>query len=98
MKGGFKMARFLITIPHDAEETACARAVKFLLETGSHYLANADFGCLDGDHRAWIIVDDVDTKAEAMCIVPPIFRTAASIVQLNRFTLEWIDDFLQQDN
>lgn len=89
------MAKFLITIPHEAEETACVRAVKVLLETGSHYLTNADFGCLDGDHRAWIMVDNVDSKKEALGIVPPAFRGGASIVRLNRFSLEWIDAFLQ---
>ena len=89
------MAKFLITIPHEEEETACARAVKLLLETGSHYLTNAEFGCMDGDHRAWIIVDEVGSKAEALSIVPPLFRSNASVVQLNRFSLEWIDDFIR---
>ena len=88
------MAKFHITISHEAEETACARAVKVLLETGSHYLTNADFGCLDGDHRAWIMVDDVDTKVEALGIVPPAFREDAFVVQLNRFSLDWIETFL----
>ncbi len=89
------MAKFLITIPHEAEETACARAVKVLLETGSHYLTNADFGCLDGDHRAWIMVEHVDSKVEALSIIPPVFREGASVVQLNRFSLDWIDTFLR---
>jgi hypothetical protein len=88
------MARFLITIPHEEEELACARAVKVLLETGSHYLTNAEFGCMDGDHRAWIIVEG-ENKEEALAIVPPVFRSNASVVQLNRFSLEWIDDFLR---
>lgn len=88
------MPKFLITIPHEEEEVACARAVKVLLETGSHYLTNAEFGCMDGDHRAWIMLD-VDSKAEALAVVPPAFRSKASVVQLNRFSVEWIDDFLQ---
>ena len=88
------MARFLITIPHEAEELACARAVKVLLETGSHYLTNAEFGCMDGDHRAWLIID-MDSREEALTIVPPVYRSSASIVRLNRFSLEWIDDFLR---
>jgi len=91
------MARFLITIPHEEEELACARAVKVLLDTGSHYLTNAEFGCMDGDHRAWIIVEG-ETKEEALAIVPPVYRSNASVVQLNRFSLEWIDDFLRHHN
>jgi len=88
------MARFLITIPHEEEELACARAVKVLLETGSHYLTNAEFGCMDGDHRAWIILE-VDRREEALAVVPPAFRSGASVVKLNRFSIEWIDEFLQ---
>ena len=61
------MSRFLIEIPHEAEKTACLRAVKVLQETGSHFLTHADYGCLDGEHKAWIIVD-VDSKNEARMI------------------------------
>jgi hypothetical protein len=39
------MPRYLIVVPHEAETVACARAVKLLLETGSHFLTHADFGC-----------------------------------------------------
>jgi hypothetical protein len=64
------MARFLIEIPHEAEKVACARVVHVFLATGSHLLSNADWGCMDGVHVAWMIVD-VDSKAEAQSIVPP---------------------------
>ena len=87
------MSKFLIEVPHEAEKVACAEAVKVLLNTGSHFLTHADFGCLDGEHKAWIIVD-VDTKDTARGILPPVFRSQAKIVQLNRFTLEEIDEML----
>ena len=51
------MARFLIEVPHEAEKIACANGVRILLTTGSHFLTNADFGCLDGEHKAWLIVE-----------------------------------------
>ena len=51
------MARFLIEVPHEAEKIACARAVQILLTTGSNFLTHADFVCLDGEHKAWIIVE-----------------------------------------
>ena len=88
------MARFLIEVPHEAETLACARVVETFLKTGSHFLVNADWGCKDGDHKAWIIVD-VNSKNEARAIVPPAFRAQAKIVQLNKFTLEEIDDILR---
>jgi hypothetical protein len=38
------MPRFLIEVPHEAEKIACARAVRVLLQAGSHYLTHADIG------------------------------------------------------
>jgi hypothetical protein len=89
------MPRFLIEVPHEAEKIACASAVQLLLQTGSHYLTHADFGCKDGDHRAWIIVD-VDNKTEARNTLPPAYRTQARIVGLNKFSLEELDALLKQ--
>lgn len=87
------MARFLIEVPHDAEQVACARVVQVFLKSGSHFLTHADWGCRDGEHKAWIIAD-VDNKEEACWIVPPAFRSEAKIVRLNNFTLEEIDELL----
>src|SRR6476660_4895919 len=78
------MAKFLIEVPHESETIACARAAKVLLETGSHFLTHADFGCCDGVHKAWIVVD-VDTKEEARNMLPPAYRKQASVVQLCKF-------------
>jgi hypothetical protein len=88
------MPRFLIEIPHDPEIVACARVVQVFLTSGSHLLTHADWGCMDGDHRAWLIVD-VGSKDEARAIVPPAFRPAARIVGLNTFSIEQIDQILQ---
>lgn len=84
------MAKFLIEVPHEAEQTACIRAVQVFLDTGSHFLANADWGCLDGVHKAWIVLEAED-KDEAQSILPPGFRHGATIVRLNKFTLEDLD-------
>jgi hypothetical protein len=88
------MPRFLIEVPHEPEVIACARAVQIFLETGSHFLSNADWGCLDGVHKAWIIVD-LESKAEARSILPPGFRDQADITSLNKFTMEEIDTILR---
>jgi hypothetical protein len=88
------MARFFIEVPHEAETIACARAVKTLLKTGSHFLTHADFGCKDGEHKAWIIVD-VENKEAARAILPTDSRSLAKIVQLNKFSLEEIDKLLK---
>ena len=88
------MARFLIEVPHEAEKVACARAVRTLLTTGSHFLTHADWGCQDGDHTGRIIVE-VESKEEAQAILPPVYRSQARIVKLNKFTLEEIDEILR---
>jgi hypothetical protein len=94
-EGGIRaMARFLIEVPHEAEEAACARAVQIFLMTGSHFLSNADWGCGDGEHKAWILVE-VESKEEARAILPPSFRPQAKIVALNKFTMEEVDKILR---
>lgn len=87
------MPKFLIEVPHDSDAVACSRAVQVFLTTGSHFLTHAEWGCKDGVHSAWMIVE-VESKAEAMGIVPPMFRPGTRIVGLNRFELAKIEAFL----
>jgi hypothetical protein len=91
------MPKFLIEVRHEPEVVACAKVVRVFLTSGSHFLTNAEWGCYDGDHRAWMIVD-VANKAEARAIVPPGLRTDATVVGLNHFALEEIDDILKRHN
>ena len=87
------MPRFLIQLPHDAETLACARFVKLMLTSGSHFLTHADWGCKDGEHNGWIVVD-VDSREDARSILPPPFRAQAKVVALNYFTVEEQDEIL----
>jgi hypothetical protein len=87
------MQKYLIEVPHSEEELACAEVVKVFLSTGSHFLAQAEWGCMDGVHSAWFIVE-TDSKAEARTIVPPAFREQARIVGLNQFSMEQIDGIM----
>jgi hypothetical protein len=89
------MAKFLIEVPHEGETVACAKVVQVFLSSGSHFLTHADWGCADGEHVAWMIVD-VDTRAEARAIVPPAFRKDAKVVALNKFSMEEIDEILRR--
>lgn len=87
------MAKYLIEVPHEPETRECALAVQVFLTTGSHFLKNADWGCLDGEHKGWIIVE-LDNKEEARNILPPNYRSQAKIVKLNKFSIEEIDEIL----
>jgi hypothetical protein len=88
-------AKFLIEVPHSADTVACAQVVDIFLKSGSHFLSRADWGCRDGEHKAWMIVD-VDSKEDALRILPPAFRKQAKIVGLNRFSVEEIDTILRE--
>ncbi|MBN2009752.1 hypothetical protein JW960_10455 [candidate division KSB1 bacterium] len=89
------MSRFLIEVEHDKDELACAQVVHIFLSTGSHFLSNADWGCHDGEHKAWLVVD-TDTKEQARSILPSAFRNTAKIVQLEKFTLKDVDKVLRR--
>ncbi len=88
------MAKFLIEVPHEESELACLRAVQILVSTGSHYLTNSDWGCKDGVHKAWATVD-VESKDEARAILPPVYRSQAKIVKLNKFSREEVEGLLR---
>lgn len=91
------MGRFLIEVSHEATLGECGRAIELLFKSGSHFVSEADYGCPDGVHKGWIVVD-VDTKEEAYAIVPPAYRSRATIVRLTKFTIEDIGTILAQHN
>jgi hypothetical protein len=91
------MDRFFIEVPHEAETIACARAVEILLKTGSHFLSHAEWGCLDGVHKGWIIMD-AENKEQARNMLPPAYRHQATVVKLNKFSLEQIDEIILHHN
>jgi len=81
------MARFLIEVPHDNSKQACDRAVRIFMETGFHFMTNADWGCSDDVHKAWFFVD-VGSKEEARALLPSLFRQRAKIIAVERFRME----------
>ena len=83
----YAMPRFLIEVPHAPGHAACVRAAHALLSSGSHFISRADWGCRDGVHKTWMIVE-VESKGDARQIVPPAFRSDANVIELNRCTLQ----------
>ena len=80
------MPRFLIEHEHEARKTACVRAVDTILSSGSHFLTHAEWGCEDGEHKCWILVD-LESKEEARLILPPVYRNEAKITQVKQYAL-----------
>lgn len=91
------MSKYLIEVPHGSDKIECLRSVSIFLSSGSHFLRNADWGCLDGEHKAWFFMD-ADSKDEALLVVPPAYRKDAKISQLNKFSLENVDELLRHHN
>lgn len=86
------MATFLIEIPHSENTFECKQIIKLFVESGSHLLANAHWGCKDGVHKSWFI-NDFNSKVEALQIVPPFLRQTASIIELTTFSKADIQEF-----
>jgi hypothetical protein len=84
------MEKYLIEVPHEATKEACMYAVKVFLQTGSHFLAQADWGCFDDEHKAWLVVE-TEGKDQARQIIPPAFREDAKITKLHTFTRAEMD-------
>ena len=53
------MTRYLIEVPHENNKDACKQAVQAFMETGSHFMTNADWGCGDDEHKAWFVLMNV---------------------------------------
>ena len=87
------MAKYIIQDSHEVAE--CLKILDAFVRAGAHYLANADWGCEDDVHTAWITVEAAsDTEARRM--VPPVIRNRAKLVRLCRFTPERIREFHEQ--
>lgn len=85
------MTRYFVEVPHGSSKQACDAAVKAFMETGSHFMTNADWGCRDGEHKAWFIVD-IDDKRSVMEIIPPFLRRDAKITEVIKFRMQDIDE------
>lgn len=91
------MNRYLIQVPHEDNKKSCELAVQVLKSSGSHFLTHADLGCHDGIHMAWLNVE-VQNREEARMIVPPPYRDSATVIELQRFSLEQIDTSLKSQH
>ena len=89
------MERFLIEVPHEPGEQACAKAVKIFMETGSHFMTHADYGCEDDEHKAWMIVE-LEDRASALAVLPPAYRTQAKIIKLNTYAFNSLQEIVER--
>ena len=86
------MPHYLIEIPHSENSFECKTVIKLFVESGSHLLANAHWGCKDGVHKAWFI-GDFDNKEQALQVVPAYLKRNTIIVELVKFNKDDIMKF-----
>lgn len=84
------MERYLIVSPHTVED--CKKAIREVIATG--YITHFDWGCKDGEHTGWAIVE-ADNPKEALMVVPSLQRDRARAVKLVRFSPEDVTKFHQ---
>jgi len=85
------MDRYLIEVDHPAERGACLKAIRQILEMGSHWVTHAEWGCSDNVHTGWLILEAA-SREEARRVLPPEDRAGARIVRLTRFDIAKIDE------
>ena len=88
------MEKYLVEVSHSADKVECLRTIQIFLSSGSHFLTHADWGCLDGEHKAWFIID-VESKQEALQIVPSYYKKNTKVTKLGRFNLVEVEKLLE---
>ncbi len=86
--------KYLIEVSHTGDQIECLRSAEIFLRSGSHFLTNADWGCLDGVHKAWFIME-TDNRDDTIRIVPPAYRKDTVVTQLNKFRLQDVEELLR---
>jgi sulfur relay (sulfurtransferase) DsrF/TusC family protein len=77
------MSRYLISSPHTSEE--CVRSLDAMLAKGSNVLDKFVFGCDDGDHTGYAIVD-VKSLSDALALVPDFLQENACITKVEKLS------------
>ena len=80
------MHRYIVISNHKAED--CVKALKEALAIG--YLTHFDWGCKDGVHTGWAILE-AEERSQAMLSVPPFLRDQATVVRVAKFRPETIE-------
>ena len=75
------MDRYLIETPHSAQD--CKLLIDQVYAMG--YLYNFDWGCMDGVHSGWAIIE-AENGSQARLAVPSMVRNKARVVRLNKFS------------
>ena len=84
------MSKYLITSRHEPDE--CTRALDEILVKGPGILDRFVFGCKEGDHTGYAVVD-VKNLSDALAMVPGFLQASACIAKVDKFTPAEIKSF-----
>jgi len=84
------MSRYLITSRHEPAE--CLRALDEELAKGPGVLDKFVYGCKEGDHTAYAIVES-KSLSDALGLVPDFLQNSACVTRVDRFTPADIKSF-----
>jgi hypothetical protein len=73
----------MVEMSHTQRE--CVWALKALLDGAPGFLDRFDWGCQDGEHVGWAIIE-AENKFQAQELVPQILRAKTRILELRQFT------------
>ncbi len=83
-------SRYLVIAPHSPEQ--CLAVLDDVNEHDKALLKKIDWGCMAGDHTAYLEVS-ADSSEAALASLPEKSRASARAVKLGKFTPEQIKQF-----
>ena len=84
------MEKYLIEIRNGGDRASCLRSIESFLSTRSHFVTSAEWGCLEDEHKAWLIIKTSNSD-DVMRIIPAAYRQHARITHLHKLKEKDID-------
>ncbi len=85
------MEKFLIEIRNGGDRASCLQSIQSFLSSRTHFVTSVEWGCIEGEHKAWLIIK-TGNREDAMRIIPAAYRQNAKITRLHKFTGKEIDE------
>ena len=87
------MEKFLIEIINGGDRVSCLRSIQSFLSSRMHFVTSVEWGCLEGEDKAWLIIE-TGNREDALRIIPAAYRQGAKITKLHILNGREIDDKL----
>jgi hypothetical protein len=87
------MEKYLIEIKNGGDKASCLRSIQSFLSSRTHFVSSVEWGCLEGEHKAWLIIKTSNPK-DALRIIPAAYRQHARITKLHKFKSKDIDQVI----